>query len=64
LYLESLLFYIIASGHCYGCKNQDVYDLKHPSKGGYYEGHSGICWPFMDDPDYDSDSDDGCVLGY
>lgn len=39
-------------------------DLKHPSRGGYDEGHSGICWPFMDDPEYDSESDDGSVHGY
>ncbi|KAF8707188.1 hypothetical protein HU200_030434 [Digitaria exilis] len=40
-------------GHCHGCKNQDMYELKHPSRGGYEEGDAGIHWPFMDDPDYD-----------
>ncbi|CAN6373955.1 unnamed protein product [Urochloa humidicola] len=45
-------------GHCYGCKNQNMYDLKHPSRGGYEEGEANICWPFMDDPDYDSSSCD------
>ncbi|KAL6595643.1 hypothetical protein ACP70R_047983 [Stipagrostis hirtigluma subsp. patula] len=32
--------------HCYGCKSQDAYDLKHPISGGYEEGHADICWPF------------------
>jgi hypothetical protein len=35
-----------------------MYDLKHPSTGGYEEGDADICWPFMDDPEYDSNSGD------
>ncbi|KAL6870989.1 hypothetical protein ACP4OV_014837 [Aristida adscensionis] len=49
-------------GHCYGCKSQDVSDLKHPTSGGYEEGHEDICWPFESDTDCESDSDDD--LGY
>ncbi|TVU02611.1 hypothetical protein EJB05_51878 [Eragrostis curvula] len=49
-------------GWCYGCQNQNVGDLQHPSKDGYEEGHADICWPFVDQTD--SDSDDDCGLGY
>ncbi|CAL4989801.1 unnamed protein product [Urochloa decumbens] len=47
-------------GHCYGCKNQDMYDLKHPNTGCYEEGDADICWPFIDVTDSDSDDGDDC----
>ena len=47
-------------GHCYGCKNQEMYGLKHPSTGCYEVGAADICWPFIDDTDSGSDGDDDC----
>ena len=54
------LLTLLHKGHCYGCKNQEMYGLKHPSTGCYEVGAADICWPFIDDIDSDSDGDDDC----
>ncbi|KQJ87487.1 hypothetical protein BRADI_4g11478v3, partial [Brachypodium distachyon] len=40
--LESL-----EDGHCYGCKNQGVNDLKHPATGGFDQGCPASTFPYM-----------------
>uniref|UniRef100_A0ACD5U5I3 Uncharacterized protein n=1 Tax=Avena sativa TaxID=4498 RepID=A0ACD5U5I3_AVESA len=46
------------SGHCYGCKNRHVDDLRHPACGNVYVGgHEDQKFPFMIDTESEDDSD-------
>lgn len=46
------------NGHCYGCKNAHVDDMRHPACGNVYVGgHIDQTFPFMIDTESEDDSD-------
>lgn len=46
------------NGHCFGCKNEDVDDLRHPaSESLYVGGHEDRECPFMENSETEDDSD-------
>ncbi|XP_047050355.1 uncharacterized protein LOC124655522 isoform X3 [Lolium rigidum] len=46
------------NGHCFGCENEGVDDLRHPAcKSAYVGGHEDRGFPFMENSETEDDSD-------